>query len=1217
MRRLLLLSLLCALPASAANYTVKAGGGGNYTTIQACATAMANGDTCTVFAGTYNEYPTLAVGGVGNYKTITVNGSDVVTVQGFTLANHTKVIGNCPALQGTVTTATCGFFITNPSSLTTLCVSIPSGSTDIVLKSNVMYACGGIGEGTGSASSSIYIQNNTFSYACSTTSTLNTCTGVTIYGDNQLIENNDLSHNSDFFHFYGNHNVVRNNSMHDSLASECGSNSGNCHIDAIESEPVLRTQYNLYEGNTLTNNVGANGHGYLTQGDACSGNCFNLIFRFNVGAHVGAGGIIDDNAASAVNPGYFNVKSYNNTWVDFMNTGSTYGSQNTFSHNSTGGSQINELFYYPFAITDSNAYSTDSSTVGTFSVRNNLAWCTSGSCSGLHGKTYGSGSFTGDPGNVIANPQFSNYAANDFHLTAGSPAIATGSYLTTANGSGSTSTTLIVNDASYFQDGTQGLTGVQADCISVTTAANPVCITAVNYSTNTLTLASAMTWSSGASIYLRSKSDGAIILNAAGPDIGAYQFVPAGTGGRVSFTGNITITGGVTFGNVYGPPNYLAASLSTANPGAITAPFTSHSPSAVVTTSNGAISPCTANCMQYVSGTDTFNTGWQTGNGGGNGGNIMLGGGTGTVTVSGGGYAVAWVSGTQFQPGSVPATFFITMYDASTGAAVVYPIASTNSATSITLATAAPTGTSSYSIVGNKFGVSAWNASTVATLMAAPGTQTGVSMSNFTACAGTGCAGATGYDSSIPGYVAGTECMGVITDGSSTPAGKSTANFTATGGGDMEAVSMVQGDGSYWVGVVHAGGVAYFYNVKIVGGCPVPTTTGVSGLPAQAGTFTWSHVTPNVFYVQDTTSTYNTAINKCTITSLTSVSCSLRFDPFVGGGSSAGQPCPGVTPFVATDGPGNFHTDATDTTFGMEWGTGGQGTSYWLFTYNVSTGQCTSTNFVTNNVYDWCASSCGPSTPPLGTLSGAAACFSAPGSAHGGNENFHDVTYSPGGGFIVISLQSGTGYWGGGACAGNTNSTQVIVYVPGSLTNTYLDTSSTYFRIGSHYTTGISTLFNPNANPTFNFRALSSPTTFTAFAVGPSQPDNHPSSMPHYVAGTGALPNDLGAYIVTSDSAASATAPLWGNNVIGIYYPQATYPPGLYKVVTHTYSGNPVGSSYGHLADGIGDGFGPGNAIGSCSMDGILCFWGSTGLHQFGIDGTGAPRSNVLAVVMQ
>src|SRR5580698_5213501 len=103
--------LLLTLSLNAATRTVKSGGGGNYTTIQACASAMAAGDTCVVYAGTYNETPTVSAGTAGNYKTITVNGSDVVTVQGFILNSHTQLIGNCAA---PATVGSCGFNIQDP-----------------------------------------------------------------------------------------------------------------------------------------------------------------------------------------------------------------------------------------------------------------------------------------------------------------------------------------------------------------------------------------------------------------------------------------------------------------------------------------------------------------------------------------------------------------------------------------------------------------------------------------------------------------------------------------------------------------------------------------------------------------------------------------------------------------------------------------------------------------------------------------------------------------------------------------------------------------------------------------------------------------------------------------------------------------------------------------------------------------------------------------------
>src|SRR5260370_3048662 len=77
---------------NATTYAVKAGGGGNFTTIQACATAMAAGDTCTVYAGTYNEIVTVPAGTMGNYKTPTPERTGLVEMLAFTAPCPTKQI---------------------------------------------------------------------------------------------------------------------------------------------------------------------------------------------------------------------------------------------------------------------------------------------------------------------------------------------------------------------------------------------------------------------------------------------------------------------------------------------------------------------------------------------------------------------------------------------------------------------------------------------------------------------------------------------------------------------------------------------------------------------------------------------------------------------------------------------------------------------------------------------------------------------------------------------------------------------------------------------------------------------------------------------------------------------------------------------------------------------------------------------------------------------
>src|SRR5207244_7276954 len=153
---------------------------------------------------------------------------------------------------------------------------------------------------------------------------------------------------------------------------------------------------------------------------------------------------------------------YNNSFVDANNQTGTVGSAtNGYSHGSTGGAELNELFYYAQSLTDFNPYYCLDTACSPFTFGHNLGFCTGGTCN-LRPHTYGSGAFVSDTGNIIADPKFTNYVGGDFTLQSGSPAIGAGTNLTTAVGTGSGSTALTVADAGYFQDGS-GIPGVQPD----------------------------------------------------------------------------------------------------------------------------------------------------------------------------------------------------------------------------------------------------------------------------------------------------------------------------------------------------------------------------------------------------------------------------------------------------------------------------------------------------------------------------------------------------------------------------------------------------------------------------------------------------------------------------------------------------------------------------------------------------------------------------------
>ena len=121
----------------------------------------------------------------------------------------------------------------------------------------------------------------------------------------------------------------------------------------------------------------------------------------------------------------------------------------------------------------------------------------------------------------------------DFTLQSGSDAIDAGGPLTRTNGTGSTSKTLIVNDATPFHDGswcpdaetlTQAGVTCQADyiCVGDTSTCSQIDID-TPISSNTITLLTALNWSDDAVVYLQKDSDGTQILYGTAPDMGATE----------------------------------------------------------------------------------------------------------------------------------------------------------------------------------------------------------------------------------------------------------------------------------------------------------------------------------------------------------------------------------------------------------------------------------------------------------------------------------------------------------------------------------------------------------------------------------------------------------------------------------------------------------------------------------------------------------------------
>lgn len=467
----LVLALIIAAPSYAGTYTVKKDGSGDYTSIQAFADAARAGDTCIVSGGTYSGVTISKSGTSGNR----------ITFRADAKSSQPIITGNFNF----------------------------SGSSYITVDGFYMDG----GSFSGANCSFIEILNNTID---------KTGNGINSIqpGDDILISGNTFKNlTNDVVNQWGRRWVIRNN-----IAITNINDINDEHLDFWQSwcgdtpQKQVPADYTLVENNLYADVSGGNVHFFLFhQTTKCgSDKGTNFIIRYNKVRNIGSNGVTFDNDSGA--PGFTGVAIYNNVFGD-LSKGSPASWQDyigALDDTSGTASFLNNILYNAVDPTAAEAiYPTDIPADHTLAFDSARTITTDGALKNSTGSI------------VNQNPRFAYYSHNDFSLSSGSPAIDAGGPLTkVSTADKSSGTALVVDDPWFFQ---AGWAGADPDWIAVGSVTNAAKISSINYSTNTITLATSITRSDGDPVYLYRDSDGTRILNGSAPDIGAVE-VGSGSG---------------------------------------------------------------------------------------------------------------------------------------------------------------------------------------------------------------------------------------------------------------------------------------------------------------------------------------------------------------------------------------------------------------------------------------------------------------------------------------------------------------------------------------------------------------------------------------------------------------------------------------------------------------------------------------------------------------
>jgi hypothetical protein len=355
------------------------------------------------------------------------------------------------------------------------------------------------------------IRCNTMYNCCGVNSGSSSQTIISIVGDFNVVEYNTFILGLDRTRLHGSNSIVRNNYFGPSEAALYPSSSPYpYHTDDFQSfgDPKRPTINKIilernYSKDALDSIGGTNAHHLVIQTDQSQSNWF--ITRFNALDKIGGTmGIYE-----SVN----NIYGYNITGREiysgssgFFNTAISY---ETSSKLSTGSTWKNIAFY------ECRRLKGNAGILNTGSALANI----SNSCARIYAYNVDGGQpilpNNSNPGNLPqVDALFVNTASGDLRLQAASILRDSGSWITTATGSGTNSTTLIVVDSLPILDG-WGL--VDGDMVKAGSSSYSR-VSSINYNTHTITLQSPITWNNGDPVYVFGMEDvGALPYHYAHP----------------------------------------------------------------------------------------------------------------------------------------------------------------------------------------------------------------------------------------------------------------------------------------------------------------------------------------------------------------------------------------------------------------------------------------------------------------------------------------------------------------------------------------------------------------------------------------------------------------------------------------------------------------------------------------------------------------------------